>query len=420
MRILYVVHQFYPESSSGTEQFLLHLASSMQRSGHYADIVTYSFSDRSDFHQSGSLLAKRYQYKGISVIGLRHERIPIDINTSLENSAVFSLAREVLGNRSRSYDLVHIAHPMRLTSFATAASQAAIPYVLTLTDFWMICPKINLYTSFNTQCGGPEGGKTCIQWCPELQPEFVRSRLKTAREILHGAQAIVVPSRFVAGMIKKEFPELSANIIPHGLPADEFSTNPRTRKEGAKIIFSYCGGLSAHKGVHVLIAAFRSLEALNVELRIYGTGSRQEPDYERTLRNAAGQDDRIRFCGRYQEEEVGEVFQAIDALIIPSLSYESYSFALHEALAAKVPVIASAVPCLDEKIKDSAAGLTFRAGDADDLAGKLRLVVSDPRMLDKMKENMSGHGVSRVEEEAYLYERIYRTASIKRLDLEAK
>jgi glycosyltransferase involved in cell wall biosynthesis len=416
MRILYVVHQFYPQSSSGTEQFLLHLASSMQRSGHHVDIVAYSFSERSEFRPCGSLFAKHYQYKGISIIGLRHDRIPIDINTSLEDSAVLSFAREVVGNRSRGYDLVHIAHPMRLASFAMAAGQAGIPYVVTLTDFWMICPKINLYTSFNTQCWGPAGGKTCLQWCPELQPEFVQSRLKATREILHGANAIVVPSRLVAGMFRKEFPELSASIIPHGLPVDRFTTNPRMHTE--KIVFAYCGGLSAHKGVHVLIAAFRSLEELNVELRIYGASGRDVID-ERTVRNAAGQDDRIKFCGRYQEEEIGKIFQAIDALIIPSLCYESYSFALHEALASRLPVIASAVPCLDEKISDSAAGLTFRAGDADDLASKLRLVVSDRRMLDKIKENMKRGAVSRLEEEAYLYERIYREAGTKRLDSEA-
>jgi glycosyltransferase involved in cell wall biosynthesis len=410
MRILYVVHQFYPECSSGTERFLLHLASSIQRSGHHADIVTYSFAERAEFRLPGSLLAKQYQYKGISVIAVRHDRIPIDINTSLEDSSVLSFAREVLGNRSRSYDLVHIVHPMRLTSFAISAGEAGIPYVLTLTDFWMICPKINLYTSFDTQCGGPCGGETCSQLCPELRPKCVRSRLKAAREILRGAKAIVVPSRFVAAMVKKEFPELSASVIPHGLALDALNINPSAHEKEAKIVLAYCGGLSAHKGVHVLITAFRSLETPNVELRIYGTSSRREQDYERMLRNAAGQDNRIKFCGMYQEEEVGDVFRAIDALIIPSLCCETYSFALHEALATKVPVIASAVPCLDEKIQDSAAGLTFRVGDTDHLASRLRFIVSDPQVLHGIKENMNRGAVSRVEEEAYLYERIYRTA----------
>jgi glycosyltransferase involved in cell wall biosynthesis len=409
MRILYLVHQFYPESGAGTERFLLHLASSMQRSGHRADIVTYSSGQRSEFRSWGSLLVRQYQYKGISVTAVRHETVPIDINTSVGDSSVLLFARQVLENHGRGYDVVHVAHPMRLTSFVISAAEAGVPYVITLTDFWMICPKINLHTSFHTQCGGPSGGEVCRQWCPELPPEFVKSRLKTAREILHGAKAIVAPSHFVVAMFKKEFPELSASVIPHGLARDEFSRNRRTRETEARIVFGYCGGLSVHKGVHILIEAFRSLEAHNVELRIYGSSSPQEHEYERMLRSMADQDHRINFCGTYQEEQVGNVFQSIDVLIIPSICYETYSFALHEALASGVPVIASAIACLDEKIEDSVTGWTFQVGDAADLTSKLELIVSNPQTLDTVKQRVTNEDVPRIEEEAYLYERIYGT-----------
>jgi glycosyltransferase involved in cell wall biosynthesis len=409
MRILYVVHQFYPESSSGTERFLLNLASSMQRSGHHVDIVTYSFADRSEFRPSGSILVKRYQYKGISVTAVRHDKLGIDINNSLEDSSILSFAKEMLGAQGENYDLVHIVHPMRLTSFAIAAMEVGIPYVLTLTDFWMICPKINLRTSFNTLCAGPEGGAVCAQWCPELRPEFIKSRLKTAHKPLQGARAIVVPSASVAAVIRKEFPEFTSSVIPHGLALDEFRTNPKTHQNGGKHVFGYCGGLSALKGVDVLINAFRSLKDPNVQLHIYGTSSRHEPDFETVLRKAAGHDDRIKFCGPYQAEEVTKVFQAIDVLVIPSLCYESYSFTLHEALASRVPVIASGVACLNEKIQDSVNGWTFRMGDAEDLASKLRLIASNPQILDTVKQGMANGDVSRVEEEAYLYERIYGT-----------
>src|SRR3984893_15730412 len=409
MRILYVIHQFYPESSAGTERFLLHLATSVQRSGHRAHIVTYSFAPRSEFQSSGSLLVRQYQYKGVPVTGVRHDRVPIDINTSVGDSSVLLFAKQVLENHGRGYDVVHIAHPMRLAPFATSAAKAGIPYVLTLTDFWMICPKVNLHTSFHTQCSGPSDGESCRQWCPELPLEFVKSRLQAAQEILHGAKAIVAPSRFVVAMFKTEFPELSASVIPHGLAVDEFSASSPMPETRGRIVFAYCGGLSAHKGVHILIAAFRSLEADNVELRIYGSSSPHEQDYERILRNIAGQDERIKFCGTYQEGEIGRVFQSMDVLIIPSVCYETYSFALHEALASGVPVIASAIPCLDEKIEDSVTGWTFRVGDADDLTSKLKLIASNPQILDTRKQGMTNMNVSRVEEEAYLYERIYGT-----------
>jgi hypothetical protein len=53
-------------------------------------------------------------------------------------------------------------------------------------------------------------------------------------------------------------------------------------------------------------------------------------------------------------------------------------------------------------------GLIFRVGDAEDLADRLRSVVSDPTKLDRMKQNIRSSSVSRIEEEAYLYERIYK------------
>jgi glycosyltransferase involved in cell wall biosynthesis len=387
----------------------------MQRSGHRADIVTYSFADRLAFRPSAGVLTKQYQYKSISVTAVGSDKVGMDINSSLEDPSILSFAREMLGTLNRNYDLVHMVHPMRLTSFAISALEAGVPYMLTLTDFWMICPKINLRTSYNTQCSGPEGGVICSQWCPELRPEFIRSRLKSARQILHAAKAIVAPSRLVQALITKEFPELTVKVIPHGLALDEFNLNPRIHQKGAKLVFAYCGGLSANKGVDILIKAFRCVEDLNAQLHIHGTSSQHELDYEESLWKAAGQDDRIKFCGRYQEEEVAKVFQTIDALVIPSLCYESYSFTLHEALASRVPVIASAIACLDEKIQDSVTGLTFRVGDASDLADKLRAVVLEPEMLDRMKQNIRGSSVSRVEEEAYLYETIYKTVCLRGL-----
>src|SRR5260370_12767581 len=137
MRILYVIHQFYPESSSGTERFLLNLACSMQRSGHHVDIVTYSFAERSEFHRSGSLLTKQYQYKGISITAVRHDKVGMNLSTSVEDSSILSFARGMLGAQGGAYDWIHIFHPLRLTSFALSPIEAAAPSVLSLLDHSM-------------------------------------------------------------------------------------------------------------------------------------------------------------------------------------------------------------------------------------------------------------------------------------------
>ena len=412
MDIIYVVHQFYPDSFSGTERFLLQLASSIRRSGHHPRVLTYSLGDIQASRMVDELMVKEYDCHGIAVTAVRHWRVPIEVNTALQDPSILSFAREYLG-RNRC-DLLHIAHPMRLASFAAAAAELSIPYVLTLTDFWMICPKVNLRTSFDTLCVGPEGGASCARLCPELQPDFVKRRLECGRSLLAGAQHVVAPSSFLAAIFKRELPDLHVSIIPHGLRVQAFSSNRRTYDQTSKLIFAYCGGLAQHKGVHILLEAFRSLASANVELRVYGAAGKHQRDYEHLLRDIAGKDERIRFFGRYQESEINEIFQSIDVVVIPSLCYESYSFTLHEAMASNVPIIASDVGSLNDKIEDAGAGFTFRMGNPEDLESKLASMVDNPAILNEIKETMGTVILPLEEEEAYLYERIYQNAVSRR------
>jgi glycosyltransferase involved in cell wall biosynthesis len=297
---------------------------------------------------------------------------------------------------------------MRLGPFATAAAQIALPYVITLTDFWMICPKINLLTSFGTICTGPQSGNLCLQFCPELSKESVVMRLKAAHNILQGAKAVVCPSRLVSALVKQEFLELEITVVPHGLRLEDLSGSERTYKEDSPLVFGYCGGLSPHKGVHVLVNAFRAVSYAAAELRIYGAASAYEKEYERTLQQLAADDERIRFCGTYGEHETGKIFKALDVLIIPSLCYETYSFVLREALASNVPVIASAISSLDEEIQDSVTGFLFPIGDEAALSLKMNQIMANPSILTPIKSALKSFVCPLEEEEAYAYERIYR------------
>lgn len=408
IRILYVVHQFFPEASAGTELFLLSLAASAQRMGHHAEVVTYSFGQKSAFRGAGDVLTTEYRYGRIPVTAVRHSRIPLHVNTSMGDSAMLSFATDFLG-KSR-YDLLHVAHPMRMAAFLTAASRSGIPCVLTLTDFWILCPKIILRTSFETLCAGPEAGKACVQLCPELSGDYIGARLGAAREILRAAKAVTTPSRFAGSVILKEFAGIPITVVPHGVKLTRPEPELRQYQPGAKIIFGYCGGLSPHKGVHVLLNAFHSLTADNIELRIHGAASARDEDYERYLRRIAADDTRIRFCGAYPRDHVEQVLQDIDVMVIPSLCYETYSFVLHEALAAGLPVIGTAAGALPEEVNDFVNGLTFPLGDESGLASKLRMISTDPSLLARMRENLKTYVPPLPEEEAYQYERIYRNS----------
>jgi glycosyltransferase involved in cell wall biosynthesis len=405
VRILYVVHQFYPKFCSGTERFVLNLASSFQRDRHFAEVITYDLFNTEPFQSRTQISTRDYTYKNIPVLALRHKTMPIDIHSSCEDSAIYRFALAFLQNRER-YDVLHCAHPMRLTPFLKAARELGLPYILTLTDFWFICPKIFLQTSSGSLCSGPEGGKMCHRLCPELPSKLIGDRLETAKEILFGAKAVIAPSRFVAALFKKEFPDLRISLIRHGMDLGSLKQNTRTYKRGNEIVFGYTGGLAPHKGVHLLLKAFRELEVVSAKLKVYGSHS-HEMEYSQVLLKIAAGDERIEFCGTYKSAEVGDVLQGIDVLVVPSIVYESYSLALHEALACNVPVIAADIGAASEEITNSTNGFLFRAGDEIELKGKLRHIVENPEILNTIKRNLELQPPVLVEEEAYMYERLY-------------
>ncbi len=410
MKILYLIHQFYPVYYTGTEKFVLNLATMMQKYGHKVRVLTYgsyenSFYDPRIYNQRmGDIVLAQFTYKGIPILALRHKKIPGDIHQVLDEGDLAKVARDLV-NREKP-DVVHVGHPMRVGELVKVLKPLNIPYVVTLTDFFLACPKIYLFTSKNTLCDGPEGGIACGNLCPEIPNGFIKKRLETARDILFNAKAVVSPSRFLAGIFEKEFQDLNIRVVNHGLRYSIVKRNEKSYTKGDRIVFCYAGSLTSHKGVHTLIGAFKEVYSNDASLRIYGSGPYES--YNNHLMAMAKEDKRIEFCGVYSEEQVGEILESVDVVITPSLWYENYPLILHEALACNVPVIATDIGGMAEKIKDGVNGFLFRMGDSQHLKEVLQMIADNPAMLNMLKHNINSMMIPTVEQEAYTYERIYR------------
>lgn len=66
-------------------------------------------------------------------------------------------------------------------------------------------------------------------------------------------------------------------------------------------------------------------------------------------------------------ENLAKVLNDIDVLIVPSLVYETYSFVVHEALSAEIPVIVSDLGGMTEKVLHGENSYKFPAGNVDAL-----------------------------------------------------
>jgi glycosyltransferase involved in cell wall biosynthesis len=404
MKIIYLVHQFYPEHYTGTEKFLLNISSMMQKIGYDVKVFTYSFYNDSYFDKySNGIMYKEFLYKGIPIIAFKHKEIPLDIHITLQNIYPQELLKEIM--QVEKPDILHVGHPMRMTDFIKIAIKLDIPYVITLTDFWLMCPKYILFNSINQLCEGPENGQNCKKYCPEFSS--IEERLEMCRYILFNAKKVYSLSLFVATMFKKEYADLNIKIINHGISYDKIKISKNNYSKDNQIIFCYAGTLAPHKGVHIILDAFKKINSNKIQLKIYGSGHNES--YVNQLKKIAKNDRRIQFCGVFSENEVGEIFSKVDLVIVPSLWYENYPLVLHEALACNVPVIASNVGGMAEKISDGKNGFTFEIGNSNSLKKIIEMIINNPDLLNQLKNNLKNFILPTVEQEAYAYEREYKS-----------
>jgi len=388
---------------TGTEKFALNIALIMQKWGHNVKVITYSFYENSFYDEiKGNLFSKEYLYQGIPVLAFKHKNIPPDIHFQLQDESLERIAREII--QKEEPDIIHAGHLMRMGEFILAAKMLEVPYILTLTDFWLICPKVILVNSEGDLCTGPRLGIICQKKCPELDGKFISTRLRISEHILLNAKTIISPSNFLASIFKNELPCLPVQIINHGINLHKLRKNKKSYKKGDKIIFGYAGSLNPHKGVHVIIEAFRKIKNHNIGLKIYGSG---DALYTNKLKEMA-KDNRIEFLGVYSENQIADVLENIDIIIIPSLWYENYPLILHEAFASNIPVLASNVGGMAEKVKDNINGYTFRISDSEHLKELIEKIIDNPELLNVLKHNIENIIVPSIEQEAFAYEKLYR------------
>jgi L-malate glycosyltransferase len=93
--------------------------------------------------------------------------------------------------------------------------------------------------------------------------------------------------------------------------------------------------------------------------------------------------ERVHFLGK--QERVNELLPLADLLLMPS-ELESFGLAALEAMACKVPAIATRVGGVPELIDDGVTGLLYQVGDVDAMAQGAFSLLADRTRLDAMRE----------------------------------
>lgn len=200
---------------------------------------------------------------------------------------------------------------------------------------------------------------------------------------------VVAPSRATARELTEDYGIRPPVVIPNGiapgsypLPAPDPAVTGRTR--GSPVVL-FAGRLRTRKAVAVLLEAFPRLRAEHPEavLVLLGDGE-QRPALEARARRL-GIAEAVRFAGAQPRDAMGDWLAAADLFCLPSI-YEGFPLAILEAMAAGLPVVATAVAGVPEAVVDRVTGRVVPAEDAAALARALSELAADPEGARRMGE----------------------------------
>lgn len=199
------------------------------------------------------------------------------------------------------------------------------------------------------------------------------------RWLLRLVDRVVVTNSEVEGLLRERSAALGRVWrVPNGLETSRFAPalpgEKRARREQLGLptegtLTLYVGRLDPIKGVDVLLNGWaRTSPAVRSGAHLVIVGDGGERESLNALAARLGIDGEVVFAG--ESRKVIDYYGAADVFVLPSRT-EGLSNALVEAMASRLPVVASNVGGAPDLIQEGRSGMLFRSESADDLAAAL-------------------------------------------------
>ena len=357
LRICIATGTFHPESG-GPPTYLLALGRELVRRGHHIRVVTYG----------DGPAGRRYPYPVARV----PRRLPLGSRLLLFARAVYQAGRDA--------DLLFVSDYGLPPTVANLALRKPVVMKIVGDFAWEyavrhgLVPRDEPLEHFQRRRHGP-----IVRTLQLLQAAYAGR-----------VDLIVVPSRYVERyVVGWGVPAERIRVVPNAvvdptaaLAVDRAGARAELGLDRDAELVLVVARLTAWKGIDTLIRALADLcgRRPNARLAIVGDG----PDRPRLEAFAealpAGV---VRFVGEVAHEWVARYLRAADVLALCS-GYEGLSHVLLEAMAAGVPVVASAVGGNLELVQDGENGLLVPFGDVPATCAALLRLLEDRPLADRL------------------------------------
>lgn len=296
---------------------------------------------------------------------------------ALEPGATLALRLDPRGEWSRlleilravAIDRIHFHHVHGLPhEVLTLPRDIETPYDVTLHDHFPICPNYHLTDGQGRFCGAEPGCPRCLDAQPAQWPVSIDEWRAMLRSFLDGAQRVIAPSRDNAARINRHFPECSPAVWPHPQAAQAVIPHP------LRVLVP--GAISPAKGLSLLVDCARDAAARRLALHFHVVGFVAYPV-------PVWPEVPLTIGGEYREGELPALLAAAggDAIFFPAQVPETFSFTLSDAIDTGLPIVATNLGALPERLEGMAGAQVVRwdapAAEINDVLASIR--ASAPR-----------------------------------------
>lgn len=383
MRILFLTNYYPPYSRGGYELWCQEVAMALSQHGHQVHVLALKSLSSNPLHNDNGIQVHRKLYPEVegtllnTVLRLLKDRYRLE-EENLQQ--VQKLVSDFQPEIAVIWGMWNV--PRSVPALIESLLPGCVVYYIC--DYWLTLP--NAYTQ-----RWQEPAKRSLARLPKhlLGKYFLANLNKEPAVKLKLEYPICVSQAVREILVKASVPVEHAQVIYGGIKVDDFKRNSseRLKKTTNRLNLLYMGRLESEKGVHTAIRALKHLRMgknTNFNLSIYGRGT---PNYEAYLRSVVKQhrlEDLVTFCGAVPHDQVPQVFAQHDVLIFPSDWHEPFARTVLEAMAAGLVVIGTTTGGTGEILLENETGLTFSAGDAEQLASQIQHLSQNTSLRNKL------------------------------------
>jgi glycosyltransferase involved in cell wall biosynthesis len=176
------------------------------------------------------------------------------------------------------------------------------------------------------------------------------------------------------------WPSIEPSMVVVPPPCPPPPPGEPTYRETDGLHVGFLGRIVREKGLEYLVRGFRALPDPDARLLIGGDflhvagGSVIDQ-----VREAIGDDTRIRLLGFVPEERIGDFYASLDVFTLPSVNaFEAFGIVQAVAMLAGVPVLSSDIPGVRQPVAQTGFGTLVQPGDAAGITRALQSLQADP------------------------------------------